>query len=216
MNEDDAAPAPTAHEDRVNRLLASALNDRETESQDPTTCTEGPGIPNEIARTLALSPAEAEVHRLAKRPSIGHLPSGTAESNDGGGGGRRALFGPGDRIVVERCSSFILGAWLDTRVLLVEDVNGTTGVVRCRDQELDQLTYVSFTSPLHDVRLCPAKGDPFRAPRPEQATTPALPAPEGEKRRRGRPKGSKNRPKEVIERERLERGARKGKRGKKR
>jgi hypothetical protein len=160
----------------------------------------------------------AQERREAKRPSIEHLEMGVAVAEVDGKEQLVPLFCEGDRVVVERRTELLAGAWLDTRVLTVQSIDDASGVVRCRDDEADQLTYVSYKSALHDIRLCPAKGDPFAAPKEKSpardSVSPSSQAAGGERRGRGRgrPKGSKNRPKEVVEAERKERAEERGSR----
>lgn len=151
-----------------------------------------------------LSPAERESKRLERKPSIDHLPDGTTYVAEVG---TLALFQEGDNIVVERRSSLLQGnPWLDTRVYRVRAIDDETGVVSCVDEEFPHRAFIGMGDPLTIIKLCPKKGDPFKVPR---VKTPALnsvspgpaPAAGAKKRGRGRPPGSKNRPKDVIKAE---------------
>lgn len=145
-----------------------------------------------------LTPEQREQKRLARKPRIDHLPDGVALLDDGT---VLPLFDVGDRIIAERHISFLQGhPWLDTRVYTVTSIDDETGAVHCRDDELHHYACVGFKHPFTRIKLCPKKGNPFRAPK--EIKPPVQPTAPGEKKRRGRPKGSKNRPKEVIEAER--------------
>lgn len=115
------------------------------------------------------------------------------------------LFDVGDRIVADVRTRFLPGApWLHTLVGKVRSIDDETGVVSLYDEESDPrcptVRWVSFKDGLHDIRLAPAKGNPFNAEKVKPVRPPPV---EGEVRRgRGRPKGSKNRPKEEIKAER--------------
>jgi hypothetical protein len=54
------------------------------------------------------------------------------------------------------------------------------------------------------VKLAPKKGNPFKVPKVEKiaSTATAIPLAPGEKKKRGRPKGSKNRPRDEVRAER--------------
>lgn len=198
-----ASRPASSYEDMVNRRLA------EMPAEEPA------AIDDEVAELRDLHETDRDSRRLAKRPGIDHLDLAVAVTELDGAETLVPLFNVGDRIVADRCSTFLQGDWLDTRVLTVQHIDDDTGVVRCRDDESDQLTYVSFKDPLHDLRLCPPRGDPFKAPRmriaasggPQNTGGKSSDPNASPKRGRGRPKGSKNRPKEVVEAERQERAA---------
>lgn len=150
-----------------------------------------------------LTQNERERRRLERKPSIDHLKPGTAIVD----GEVLPLFNVGDRIVVERSISFRLDhPWLDTRVYKVISIDDDSGVVRCFDDELMHNAYVGFKDPHSIVKLYPAKGNPLvgkkrrslgkieKMIRAQQvADGDAVEAP---KRKRGRPAGVKNKPKE--------------------
>jgi len=163
--------------------------------EEPTVDAEVEDEPNEDG---SLTPEQREQKRLARKPNIDHLPDGTVMLDDGS---ILPLFDVGDRIVVERLASCLIGLpWLDTRVYLVQRINDDTGQVDCIDPEFHHYACVGFKSPHQRFKLAPKKGNPFAAPKKVQPPKQEL-AP-GEKKRRGRPKGSKNRPKEIIQQER--------------
>jgi hypothetical protein len=144
----------------------------------------------------SLTPEQREARRLARKPYIDHLQDGVAEAD----GERVPLFDVGDRIVVERRISFLTGhPWLDTRVYVVKVIDDETGAIHCTDEEMQHYACVSFKSEFQRVKLAPKKGPIFARKKKEEKPKEE---PTGEPKKRGRPKGSKNRPKEVIEAER--------------
>lgn len=157
----------------------------------------------------------------SRRPRILHLPEGVAHVK-----GERdpntglmpvelvPLFDVGTRIVVD-CTTKLLRPvgvvggepvwpWLETIVGKVRSIDDETGLVTVYDEESDprcpKVRYVSFRDGLHDFRLAPERGNPFNAEKVKPVRPP--PAPGEVRRGRGRPKGSKNRPKEEIQAER--------------
>lgn len=148
----------------------------------------------------SLTPEQREQKRLSKKPKIDHLQDGVALLDDGT---VLPLFDAGDRIIAERHISFLKGTpWLDTRVYLVRSIDDEKGAVHCFDEEFSHYACIGFKHPYTRIKLCPKKGNPFRVPKEEK---PKVELPPGEKKRRGRPKGSKNRPREIIEAERAQR-----------
>lgn len=150
-----------------------------------------------------------EQRRLARRPSIEHLENGTVTLEDGL---VLPLFAAGDRIVVERFLSWNLNYWLDTKIYKVRDIDDDTGVVKCIDEEHGTLANIGFKHAGQNIKLVPGRGDPFnpaKARKELAAKQKALYNKENgiveKKKGRGRPAGSKNRPKEVIRAEKLER-----------
>lgn len=158
--------------------------------------TPEPSDEDEPVEDGTLTPEQREQKRLARRPNIDHLPNGTAVLVDGT---ILPLFDVGDKIIAERHISFLQGhPWLDTRVYTVRSIDDETGAVHCSDDELLHYACIGFKHPFTRIKLCPKKGNPFKAPKVEK---PKVELPPGEKKRRGRPKGSKNRPKDVIQAE---------------
>lgn len=163
---------------------------------------------------LNLSPEQADERRLARRPNIEHLQDGVARLTDGR---VIALFDVGDRIVVDRMLLWDPKKWLDTRVYEVREIDDDTGLIRAWDVVAEHNSFLSFTHPTSTVKLAPARGNPFRAPpgwqraqnihpvedkETIQTDAPIIPVSTVEqpvKRGRGRPKGSKNRPKDEIQ-----------------
>jgi len=143
----------------------------------------------------------------AKRPPIDHLKSGIMV--DPSSGATLPLFDVGDRIVVDCRTGLLKGSpWLETLVGKVRSIDDDSGLVTLFDEDSDPrcptIRYASFKRPLFTFCLAPDRGDPFEPPPPPKKEKPQrLPGQKG----RGRPKGSKNRPKDVIKAEREARKA---------
>ena len=172
--------------------------------------------PDDDFSSASLTNEQRKARRLARRPNIDHLEPGVASvpgTKDPVTGLLKAevfpLFNVGDRIIVERFVSWQLDEWLDTRVYQVREIDDETGFVKCLDVEANHHAVVGFKHPGQTFKLCAQKGDPFQAPKVKNAGAhlPSLtgkPSAPGEKRR-GRPPGSKNRPKDVVEAEKAAR-----------
>lgn len=175
---------------------------------------------DEAEQDPTATPEQREQRRLSRKPRIDHLPDGVALLDDGT---VLPLFDVGSRIVAERHTALLPGMpWLDTRVYRVRSIDDETGTVSCDDEELRHHAAIGFKHPLTRIKLAPDRGNPFRAPRrpnagagqrsPDRQAEPA-----GDKKRRGRPKGSKNRDKATIDAEKQQRKAerqqKKGRRG---
>lgn len=137
----------------------------------------------------------------AKRPNIDHLKDAVHVMEDGS---CLPLFDVGDRIVVDRRTKLLDGLpWLETIVGKVRSIDDDSGLVTIWDEESDQRNpacrYTNFKDNLHIFKLAPVKGNPFDPPPPEKK---AAPPKDPNRKGRGRPKGSKNRPKDVIQAER--------------
>ena len=151
--------------------------------------------------------AMLRVAKPVNKPDISRLPDATE--------GGRPLFTAGDKIVVERYATVLAGApYLDTKTYKVLGVNEANGAVRLFDEELNQFASTNYVEGLRSgyvfkfamgnkVATKKKRGRPRK--NPIEAVQPDKPA--GEKRGRGRPKGSKNRPKEVVAAERAEKKA---------
>lgn len=172
----------------------SELSDQEKPISDAVSDEEKEAA--EEYESATLTPEQREQRRLSKKPKIDHLPDATACLDDGT---VLPLFDVGDKIIAERHISFLNGnPWLDTRVYTVRSIDDEKGIVHCMDDELHHYACIGFRHPFTRVKLAPAKGNPFKAPKVEK---PKADLPPGEKKKRGRPKGSKNRPKDVIKAE---------------
>lgn len=135
----------------------------------------------------------------------------------------RPLFKPGDKLVIERYASILTGRpYLDTRAYRVVSIEEDTGNVWLYDESLMQNAGTNWKS-------APARGDVFKfagssmittkkkrgRPRKAPVDAPAKPVelgPDGKpvKRKRGRPPGSKNRPKEEIKADKAAKAAERG------
>jgi len=154
---------------------------------------------------VGLSRAERHQRWQSKRPPIEHLKDGIAVLGDGSS---VVLFDVGDRIVVDTRTSLLKGLpWLETIVGRVRSIDDDTGMVSLYDEDSDfrspRARWASFKDGLACFKLAPAKGSPFIVT--EVKVQPTVPQPG--KRGKGRPKGTKNRPKAVIE---AEKAAKKG------
>ena len=162
---------------------------------------------DEISVSL-LSPAEAQAKREARRPDVSSFP----DALDAEG---KPLFRAGDRVVVERRSVILSGSpWIDTKVYRVLGVDQDSGNVRFYDEQINQFASSNY-------RTASARGSVFKLlptgartdnlgkrkrgrPRKEPvAGAEVKPVSTEPKRGRGRPKGVKNRPKEVIAAEKV-------------
>lgn len=155
-----------------------------------------------------LGPAKA-----VNKPDISRLPSAVDPSG-------RALFKPGDKIVVERYASCLPGhPYLDTKTYRVLGVDQSSGGVRLYEEVLNQYASTNFKEAIavgyvfkfasgNVVSTKKKRGRPRKNPVidvVEKATETT--AVVGEKRGRGRPKGVKNRPKDVIKEEKKAKAA---------
>lgn len=156
-----------------------------------------------------LSPEQLDLlnapRKVVNKPDISGLPN--AIGPDG-----FPVFVPGDRIVIERYASFLKGnPYLDTRTYRVESVDLITGRVGLWDEALSQYATDNWR---HGVkigqvyklslgRLVSSKGKRGR-PRKNVIASPVVTGPPGEKKKRGRPKGVKNRDREAIRAEKKE------------
>ena len=156
-----------------------------------------------------LTPAMAEKlfgdRKPVNKPDISRLPD--ALGPDG-----KPLFKAGDKIVIERYASCLTGCpYLDTRSYRVQSIDMTTGNVWLFDDSLCQHAGTNW-------KTAPRTGDVFKfamgnvvskkkrgRPRknPIEAPKPVVLGEDGKpvKKKRGRPPGSKNRPKSEIKAE---------------
>lgn len=189
-----------------------AFEPRETETQ-PDTVGDQVEPFDEEKETLegfALTPEQRETRRLQKQPRIDHLKDATVQAPDGT---VLPLFNVGDKVVVERYSELLnTHPWLDTRVLEVISIDDESGRVTCFDPDVKHRVFVGVNHPFTRIKLPPRRGNPLKAP--DNAAKAGQPKPgkggtvTDVGAGKGRPKGTKNRPKEVIAAEKRERATR--------
>lgn len=134
------------------------------------------------------------------KPDISHLPDAIV--------GGIPQFEAGDQIVVERYAGFLTGKpYLDTRTYRVLSLDSFGGKMKLLDESTDQNAMMNWKEgilhgnifKLHSGRLPVAskgkRGRPRKNPLPPP---PVDGTPLPKKKGRGRPKGVKNRPAEVI------------------
>jgi hypothetical protein len=154
--------------------------------------------------------------RLASKPVLDHLED-AVEVDDLGI--PTFTVAPGDKVVVERYATILRGSpWLDTKVYTVESIDGVTGTLRLWDDDDKchaMTNYITGFAAGFKFKVPPAKGgvptSQRRRGRPrkilppgqEKPSTPIL-GEDGQpvKKKRGRPPGVKNRPRDVIVEER--------------
>jgi len=142
------------------------------------------------------------------KPDISKLPDAVV--------GGVAQFKEGDKLVIERYSSFLTGKpYLDTKTYRVVRHDEFTGRPHLFDEQLEQNAIMNWKEGLRhgtvfklatrkvDISTKKKRGRPRKNPVEEvKAVDPNAP-----KRGRGRPKGAKNRDKEVIAAEKAEKKA---------
>jgi hypothetical protein len=172
----------------------------------------------EAQEEMSLSREQRHARWQSRKPGILHLSEGVTVTELDGETTYLPLFDVGSRIVVEIRTSLLKGSpWLETLVGKVRSIDDEAGLVSILDEDTDArlpaVRWVSFKDGLHDFRLAPARGNPFdaaAAKRIERELAKAAAIAAGQvKRGRGRPPGSRNRPKEVIQAEKEARKAEK-------
>lgn len=161
-----------------------------------------------------LDPSGAEAKRVASRPDISSLEDAFEPGFDGV---PLPKFTVGGKIVLERYATTLpKRQWLSTNTYIVEDINYETGTLKLWDPSLQRFELSNWRTALSKhgfvYKLAPAHGvvgkkrgrgrprkNPFVPPAPKAEGV--APGPE-DKKGRGRPKGSKNRSKEEIAKDR--------------
>ena len=153
--------------------------------------------------------------RLASKPNIDHLPDAVEKDELG----RMVLLAkPGEKIVIERYATILRNnPWLDTKSYTVVSIDEATGRVYLWDDELQRRAMTDYVQALkvgHRIKLPTARTvittkRKRGRPKKNKSVEQAAPAPAGEKKRRGRPKGAKNRTKEEIAAEKAVKHAKK-------
>jgi len=187
--------------------------------EDEQDTPQPPEETNDSPNAYAAAMAAKEAARIANRPVIDDLPDAVTRDPMG----RLVLLArPGDKLVVERFATVLPGKpWLDTKTYTVHSIDEATGRVHLWDDELQRVAltdYIGGTKVGYRFKL-PIKGRPVVAskkkrgrPRKVQPiTTPTSTSPAATEtpKRRGRPKGSKNRSKEEIRSEKTLKAAKK-------
>lgn len=145
---------------------------------------------------------ESTDKRTQTRPDVSWLEPAMTNVE---GVGPLAMFKEGDRIVIERFVTIKnTTMWLDTQTYIVRTIDDDTGDLRLYNPDLHQYARGNFiVGPARgdNYYLAPERGAVGRRKRGRPANLrrqveppPVVPLAEGEKRGRGRPKGSKNRP----------------------
>jgi len=162
-----------------------------------------------VADDLAVPPLADDGRR--SRPDISHLDL-AVDVDDAG----NVTFIPevGQKVVIERVTSLLpTRTWLDTSVYTVKDIDPETGALTLYSEELGQWGYSNFMEGLlmgYSFRLPPKRGPVIprrtrlkKAVREELRTLEVPERTPGVKKGRGRPKGSKNRPRAVVKAEKV-------------
>jgi hypothetical protein len=149
--------------------------------------------------------------KAVSKPDISRLPDALDE--DG-----KPLFKPGDKIVIERYAGILIGnPYLDTRTYKVLAIDMERGNIKLYDEFFQQYAGDNWMSgPKHGQVYKFAMGNivnkkkrgrprknPIEAPKPVELGADGKPV----KKKRGRPPGSKNRPKEEITAAKAEKSA---------
>ncbi len=169
--------------------------------------------PSDIVSPEALS---LGTNKPVAKPDISKLPDAIV--------GGVAQFKEGDKIVIERYSSFLAGKpYLDTKTYRVVRHDEFTGRIHLFDEQLDQNAIMNWKEGIRFgtvFKLATGKVDistKRKRGRPKKLVDGVVPEPKpaGEKRGRGRPAGAKNRPKEVIAAEKAAMKAKRAEKAKK-
>jgi len=154
--------------------------------------------------------------RVAQKPIIDHLEDAIELDDDG-----VPVFTipPGEKVIIERVRTILPGnAWLDTKMYTVETIDGVTGNLMLWDDEGKchaMSNYLTAPPRGYKFKVPPAKGglqiQGRRRGRPrklvpigqEKPVEPVQLDENGQpiKKKRGRPAGSKNRPRDVVQAE---------------
>lgn len=157
-----------------------------------------------------------EKARLAQKPIIDHLEDAIETDDDG-----VPVFTipPGEKVIIERVRTILPGnAWLDTKMYTVETIDGVTGNLMLWDDDGQchaMSNYLTAPKRGYKFKVPPAKGglqiQGRKRGRPrkvvpigqEKPVEPVQLDENGQpiKKKRGRPAGSKNRPRDVVQAE---------------
>jgi hypothetical protein len=182
----------------------------------------------EMARAM-MDPTQAEAERESRKPDISWLEDAVATLEDGT---VVPLFNVGDSIVIEQYATLLKNRpWLDTQTYIVRSIDDETGIIKLWNPVLEQQAMNNFITGPKDggcvFKLAPSRGSIGSKKRGRSSLVrknhpdvKAEPETTDKPKRRGRPKGTKNRSKEVIAEEkarvRKEREAKAARKNKKR
>jgi len=193
----DESTVPVEELSDIERMVQSAI-DAGVEPKDDDDVVD--------PEDASVSDDERRQRWLARRQPIDHLKPGVITTVLDGVTTTLPLFDIGDRIVADVSTTLLRGnPWIYTLVGKVRSIDDDTGLVTLWDEDTDRRNpmtrYVSMRDPLIILKIAPTRGNPFDTthvvkPRPVDLKPGEV------KRGRGRPAGSKNRPKEVIRAER--------------
>lgn len=148
---------------------------------------------------------EAERKRLANKPMIDHLPDAVRKDELG----RYVMDArPGDKIVMERWATILAGKpWLDTKTYTIVSIDEASGDLKLWDDDLCRAALTNYVSGMKagyrfklpnkrnmeigKKRRGRPRKNPVAAGEPKAAPVDGV-------KRRGRPAGTKNRPRDVI------------------
>lgn len=151
---------------------------------------------------------EAELNGpSANRPAIDHLPDAVVRNE---AGELVLLARPGEKLVIERFATVLTHRpWLDTRTYTIVAIDSATGRVDLWDEDLHRCSSTNYVTALglgYRMKLATKateigkrkRGRPRKNPPVEAKPVQLGPDGKPEKKKRGRPAGVKNRPKDVI------------------
>lgn len=199
-----AVEVDVAHEPTLEQEIAAAI--------ERTKVLAGAG-PLITSRKREGLDAPMEGARDARKPDLAHLPDAVTLHPDGSAD---VHFDVGSRIVIERYALTIPGnPWLDTQTYTVQSIDPVSGVLQLWNPDLYQAALTNFRLGLANgfkFKLASARGTNIGKkkrgrPRKNPVDSTPAPTPKSEKKGRGRPKGVKNRAKDVIVAERKAKAA---------
>jgi hypothetical protein len=149
--------------------------------------------------------------QTVNKPAIDHLPDAVVRDSMGL---YVLLAKPGEKIVIERYATVLTHRpWLDTKTYVVVSADAGSGVLQLWDEDLHRYSgtnYISAIKSGYRIKLATkASSDIGKKKRGRPRKNPPVEAkpvemgPDGKpvKKKRGRPAGSKNRAKDVIQAE---------------
>ena len=174
------------------------------EIKSPATEVEEGGDDADSPNSFLSKMAAKEAARLAARPNLEQFPTALGRDHMGR---MTFLVKPGDKVIVERFATILPGRpWLDTKTYTVQSIDEASGDLKLWDDELTRFAQTNFIKgsaagyrfcqPVKGVRVSHAK----KRGRPRKIVVPSVASPSKsnleqqpeEPKKRGRPKGSKN------------------------